>query len=66
MEMDIMLALCYYFSLCGRMPFSGDNASQLEEQVLNGELKFKEPEWISISEGGKIVKLITSTPCCHI
>ena len=38
------------------MPFTADTASQLEAQVLNGELKFKEPEWISISEGGKIVK----------
>lgn len=61
-----MLALCYYFSLCGRMPFSGDTPSQFEDQVLNGELKFKEPEWISISEGGKIVKLITNMLFCHI
>lgn len=35
------------------MPFKADNAAQLEEHILSGELKFSEPEWITISDGGK-------------
>ena len=35
------------------MPFNAETAPQLEEQILTGTLKFREPEWISISDGGK-------------
>ena len=34
------------------MPFNGDTASQLEIEIMLGEIKFKEPEWISIGEPG--------------
>ena len=35
------------------MPFNAETAPQLEEQILTGTLKFREPEWISISDGGE-------------
>ena len=41
------------YRLCGRMPFNAETAPQLEEQILTGTLKFREPEWISISDGGE-------------
>ena len=34
------------------MPFNGDTASQLEEEIMLGKIKFREPEWISIGEPG--------------
>lgn len=34
------------------MPFHGDTVAKLEESILHGELKFKEVEWISVSDRG--------------
>ena len=41
-----------FIRLCGRMPFNGDTASRLETEIMLGEIKFREPEWISIGEPG--------------
>ena len=40
------------------MPFNADTAAQLEEQILVGDLKFQEPEWMTISEGGLFVPTV--------
>lgn len=41
--------------LCGRVPFHGDTVAKLEESILHGELKFKEVEWISVSDRGELI-----------
>lgn len=40
------------------MPFNGETAVQLEEHILSGTLKFQEPEWVDISDGGKCVYIM--------
>jgi serine/threonine kinase 33 len=53
------MGVIMYALLCGSMPFKGETASQLEDQIMSGELGFKEVEWITISDGGKL-HIITS------
>lgn len=47
------MGVIMYALLCGRMPFNGDTASRLETEIMLGEIKFREPEWISIGEPAK-------------
>ena len=46
---------CSFFitcRLCGKVPFQSDTATKLEESILKGEVKFREVEWITVSDKG--------------
>ena len=48
MHVDIFLL----HRLCGRVPFKSDSAGKLEELIMQGELNFREIEWINVSQPG--------------
>ena len=50
------LGVILYQMLCGTMPFPGANTGQVEEQILNKELKFKGQFWCDVS--GECIDLL--------
>jgi serine/threonine protein kinase len=60
------MGVIMYALLCGSMPFKGETASQLEDQIMSGELGFKEVEWITISDGAKeLIKGMLNVSTVH-
>ncbi len=58
----------FFTRLCGCMPFNGETAAHLEESIMSGHIKFKEPEWISIANQGVLLHVydnILSCDCMH-
>lgn len=47
------MGVIMYNLLCGKMPFNGETADELQEAILNANLGFTETEWITIGEGAK-------------
>ena len=47
------MGVIMYNLLCGKMPFNGETADELQQAILSAHLGFTETEWITISEGAK-------------
>ena len=57
---------CLFTRLCGCMPFNGDTAAHLEESIMSGHIKFKEPEWISIADQGALLHVYNTYPSLSV
>ena len=52
MDHDLHCSFFIICRLCGKVPFQSDTATKLEESILKGDVKFREVEWITVSDKG--------------